>query len=334
MKNLILKILSALYDVATSLRNALFDCGVFKPYRSLIRVVSIGNLTAGGNGKTMLVMALCKQAVACGYKPVVLSRGYGGSETGPYLVSSDDRVSQVGDEPLLMAHYALRNATSPQWRVVVSRNRVLGAKFIEERELGDLIILDDGFQHRWLARDIDLVAVNISGNSAVSDFLKGVLLPLGFFRENKVRALRRATHVVLVSRSPDDNQKDVTLIQNSLPSHLVAGRASFGVIAVEDNEGASLPPNAEVNVFCALGNPQGFLLTVSSLGFLVHETLTLGDHQAVTASQLKKLQTLPVVCSEKDYIKIPKELQHGVFVVKVGVEIEQSILSDLLPRYN
>lgn len=334
MKNLILKLLSVIYEAVISLRNALFDHGVFKPYRSSLRVVSIGNLTAGGNGKTMLVMALCKQAVACGYKPVVLSRGYGGSEVGPYLVSSDDRVSQVGDEPLLMAHYATRNETSPLWRVVISRNRVLGAKYIEDQELGDLIILDDGFQHRWLARDLDLVAVNISGMSAINDFLKGELLPLGLFRENKMRALKRATHLVLVSRSPDDNQKDVAAIQTTLPSHIVSGRAAFSVIAVEDFEGTPLPPHAKVNVFCALGNPQGFFLTVSSLGFVVNESLVLGDHQAISVSQLKKLQTLPIVCSEKDFIKLPQELQQGVFVVKVGVEIEHSILSDLLPRYN
>ena len=124
---------------------------------------------------------------------MILSRGYKGSVCGPHLVTAEDSTRQVGDEPVLMD----RRGIAP---VVVSRSRAKGSRLISERGLGDVIVLDDGFQHRRLRRQVDIVAVDISDAEAVDGFIEGALLPLGRFREPRAAALARADLLIFISR--------------------------------------------------------------------------------------------------------------------------------------
>ena len=171
-------VLSKLFQVGVEVRNYLFDVGLRKQAKSKLPVISIGNITVGGSGKTPVSALMVETLIELGKKPVLLSRGYGGSSKGPTLVKVETTAKLVGDEALMQARGF--NFEIP---VVISRKRSLGAKFIEENNLGDIIVLDDGFQHRMLSRDLDIVVLDISEKNFETRFKLGRMLPAGRFRE-------------------------------------------------------------------------------------------------------------------------------------------------------
>lgn len=160
--------LSKIFWLVTEIRNWLFDKGLLKVTKVTLPVISVGNIHVGGTGKTPTVIFLASELKKQGLNPVVLSRGYKGRLKGPHLISDSDTYIDVGDEPILIR----RKTKLP---IVVSKNRVKGAKYIEKMKIGDVIILDDGFQHRWLFRDIDILILPSE---------TGDLLPLGMLRED------------------------------------------------------------------------------------------------------------------------------------------------------
>lgn len=190
-------------------RNKAFDLGLFPEYRCSIPVVCVGNATAGGSGKSPLTHMLAEELLVRGKRPAILSRGYGGKLRGPHLVTSSDSPEDVGDESLMH-----RSSLDEKVSVVIARKRAIGARYIAENNLGDIVILDDGFQHRWLARDINLLLLDISDESRKQMWKKGKLLPEGRLRETLASALKRATAVMLVRRgevavgsNSDDSQQ-------------------------------------------------------------------------------------------------------------------------------
>ncbi|MCB0339563.1 MAG: tetraacyldisaccharide 4'-kinase, partial [Bdellovibrionales bacterium] len=183
------------------IRNWLFDNKVFSIYKSNLPVICVGNLSAGGNGKTPLVRMIVSELQKIGMQPVVVSRGYGGKIKGPYKVSVSDTPIDVGDEALIYAGDGVPT--------VIGRSRVAAVKFVESNKVGNVVVLDDGFQHRWLARDLNIVTVNCATDSDVEAFLVGHLLPLGRFRENRDRALSRADMIVFARRSLSDGDGDI-----------------------------------------------------------------------------------------------------------------------------
>ena len=187
-----LSLLSAIYNLLTKVRNLLYDKGILSSYKSNLKVISVGNISVGGTGKTPLVIYLSKILKDKGYKPVVLSRGYKGSIKGPHLITDTNTYHEVGDEPLL-----IKNLASVP--VVIAKKRVKGAKIIEELKLGDIIILDDGFQHRALKRDLDIVCIDASSEESVSKFFTDKLMPAGRLRESRASGLKRANAVVFFS---------------------------------------------------------------------------------------------------------------------------------------
>ena len=189
----VLSALSVLYGCGVLLRNRLYDSKVFKTYRSALPVISIGNLTVGGNGKTPLCHFLAEQLRERGMQPVILSRGYGGSLRGPHRVTDSDTPDLVGDEPLLLSFLC-------RVPVYVSRSRVAGVQLIEQQKTGNIVILDDGFQHRALHRDLDVISSFVGTPQAIENLVEGQLLPLGRFREDRDEGLARATLLVLAER--------------------------------------------------------------------------------------------------------------------------------------
>jgi tetraacyldisaccharide 4'-kinase len=252
-----MNLLTGLYGAATALRNTLFDRGVL-PSRRLERpVVSVGNLSVGGSGKTPFVIALGELLKARGIRFDVLSRGYGRMTRGVLIVETDGNAADFGDEPLLIA----RRLGVP---VVVGESRYEAGRVAELKFQPQLHILDDGFQHRSLVRDFDIVLMT------ERDF-DDRLLPSGRLRE-PLSSLRRADAIVLPASLAVDHpavrQKLIWRIERELV----------------------LPslPSAPV-VFCGIARPEQFFAQVRAAGITPAAEIIFRDHHAYDRSDIARL---------------------------------------------
>ena len=301
--SLILKMCSLLYGVVVGIRGWLYDRGIVRSYRSRIPVVSVGNITAGGNGKTPLCMMIARELGQRGLRVAILSRGYGGRERGPHRVTGSDVASQVGDEPLLMAQSG--------FQVYVSRSRVTGVQAIEREGTADVVLLDDGLQHRALERDLDIVSVFAGTEESVLAFLRGELLPAGLFRESRGKALQRASLIVFSHRSVLSSA-GLPSVDERLLGVIPPGRAVFRSYLEADQvvwmvSQERLPPQ-DVVAFAAIANPEGFFASLEQIGFRVRKTFSYPDHYQYRESDLASIHQefpdLPLVCTEKDAVKL------------------------------
>ncbi|MCO6431855.1 MAG: tetraacyldisaccharide 4'-kinase [Deltaproteobacteria bacterium] len=310
---MLLKSLSAIYQAVTGARNLLYDRGVLKTSRCGLPVISIGNIQAGGSGKTPLVIFMAGELKQRGRRPVVLSRGYGAKVVRPMLVDKASSFDVCGDEPLLIA----RCAEVP---VVVSPDRVAGAALIENQQLGDVIVLDDGFQHRRLKRDIDIVLINAGSPSALKDFLENRLLPYGSLREDRNKALKRADLAVISTRQPSMAVAEEAAILRLLPKRITLFKSYFeGKEVAALANGSKLEP-CEVAAFCGIANPDAFFATLSHLGFKVIHKKVFRDHFRFHSSDIaalrKQFPAHPLVCTEKDAVRISADETANLFVLK------------------
>jgi len=320
--------LALAYGAASRLRNLLYDRGLLKAHRCTLPVISIGNITAGGNSKTPLAIYLARALEARGHRPVILSRGYRGQIRGPYQVRRDDPASLVGDEPAMMAsQYGLN--------VVVAADRVRGADYIVRGRLGTVIILDDGFQHRRLGRNLDIVCINAGNREAADEFRRGWLLPAGRFRENRDRALRRAAVVVLAERQPPRaaGESVAGLFEDLIPPRCRVFR-SFIVpqTIVSLRDGTALRGSAAF-AFCSIANPQAFLDTLEALGIRLQGRRIFPDHHFCGPQELlalrKEAGAVPLICTEKDAVrlKLPEGMDVHVLRISCRLEKEEEFLA-------
>jgi tetraacyldisaccharide 4'-kinase len=279
-----MNLITGLYGAATALRNKLYDRGTLSSRRLEQPVVSVGNLSLGGSGKTPFVIALGELLQARGIRFDVLTRGYGRKTRGVLLVETNGNAADFGDEPLLIA----RRLGVP---VIVGESRYAAGRVAERKFQPQLHILDDGFQHRSLARDFDIVLMT------EGDF-NDRLLPSGRLRE-PLSSLRRADAVVLPSDLAIDDpalrQKPVWRIERELV----------------------LPslPSAPV-VFCGIARPEQFFAQVRAAGvtpaaeikFRDHHAYDLDDIQALIGVR-RDLQGVGFLTTEKDAINLVSE-QH------------------------
>jgi tetraacyldisaccharide 4'-kinase len=248
---------TGLYVTATALRNTLFDRGVLPSRRLQQPVVSVGNLSVGGSGKTPFVIALGEMLKARGIQFDVLSRGYGRKTRGVLVVETDGKASEFGDEPLLIA----RRLDVP---VIVGESRYAAGSLAELKFQTQLHILDDGFQHRSLARDFDVVLMT------ERDF-DDRMLPSGRLRE-PMSSLARADAVVLPAGLTADHpvlrQKPVWQIERELIL-------------------PHLPP-APV-VFCGIARPEQFFARVRAAGIAPAAEVRFRDHHAYNLDDIQAL---------------------------------------------
>lgn len=311
--------LSWLYGAGTRLRNWLYDKEWLKSHRAPLPVISVGNLTVGGNGKTPLCGYILKLLRENGLRPVLVTRGYGGSNRGPVLVQADSAIEEVGDEPLMLA----RRGVAP---IVVSRKRLQGARFVKEKDFGDVVVLDDGFQHRQLYRNVDLVAVDVSDESACATFKRNHLLPRGPFREDRDQGLKRCSLVVFSSRVLGKPSSAFSELVEFLPTgvpHAVSHLTGGQVIGLED--GSLLEPQP-VAAFCGIAKGEVFFESLAKLGFSVSARHLFRDHQRFSSSMVQELKRLggglPLVCTEKDAARLQEQDYTGVYKLVVEVEVE------------
>lgn len=316
---------AALYGSVTAVRGVLYDTGVLRSYRARIPVISIGNVTAGGNGKTPLCLHIASELAARGMRPAILSRGYGGSERGPCRVKPTDSAARVGDEPLLMS----RVGVAP---VYIARARAVGARLIEREGSADVIILDDGFQHRALARDLDIVSVFAGTAQSIDDFLLGKLLPDGLFREQRDAALKRASMIVVSERRVAGDGDALPPLDERLLKVLPPGvpvyRSCFEAAAVTRLATGQAVPHGPVQALAAIANPETFFESLERLGFSVVARHAFPDHHPFSADEIGRILAqhpgVPVICTAKDAVKLEgmgEQVRDACCVLNVNLKV-------------
>lgn len=267
-----------------------------RPYRSTSKVVCVGNLTAGGTGKTPIAIALARMLVERDERPYFLTRGYGGREHGPLLVDPLQHcASDVGDEALLLA------AAAP---TIVARDRVAGAR-LAEAEGADVIIMDDGHQNFSLAKDLSLVVID-----SEQGFGNGKVLPAGPLREPIQQGLARADAIVSVGK-PFVFRFRKPVLHARLVTHEDANLLGERVIA-----------------FAGIGRPQKFFQTLRQVGASVVATHAFADHHVYARSDLKRLHIQSkktqarLITTEKDFLRLSPEQREGIRHLPVHAEFD------------
>jgi tetraacyldisaccharide 4'-kinase len=262
--------LTGLYGAAIAARNALYDHGVWTARRLNTPVVSIGNLSVGGSGKTPFVIALGELLKARGILFDVLTRGYRRKTRGVLIVDSGGEAAEFGDEPLLIA----RKLNAP---VVVGESRYEAGRIAERKFGSKLHILDDGFQHRSLARDFDIVLLT------ENDFDE-TLLPSGRLRE-PLTSLQRADAIVLPEK--------LSARHESLERFGTENRASRPkLIWTMKREIAVSNPLVNPIVFCGIARPQQFFAQLRAMGVVPAAAIEFRDHHPYDGHDIEQLVAL------------------------------------------
>lgn len=259
--------LSGLYAAATALRNTLFDRGVLRSQRLEQPVVSVGNLSTGGSGKTPFVIALGELLKARGIRFDVLSRGYRRKTRGVLVVETDGSATEFGDEPLLLA----RRLGVP---VIVGDSRYQAGRVAEQKFQSQLHILDDGFQHRSLARAFDIVLM------AQSDF-EDRMLPGGRLRE-PLSSLHRADAIVL---SRDFSGQIFSEHELTIENFARQGKL---VWRMQREIAISAVPVSPI-VFCGIARPQQFFAQVRATGIKTAAEVGFPDHHTYGTRDVERL---------------------------------------------
>ncbi|MGD0469544.1 MAG: tetraacyldisaccharide 4'-kinase [Terriglobales bacterium] len=310
--------LTGLYGAATALRNTLFDRGVLSSRRLEQPVVSVGNLSAGGSGKTPFVIALGELLQARGIRFDVLTRGYRRKTRGVMVVEKDGAAADFGDEPLLIA----RRLGVP---VIVGESRYDAGRMGERKFQPQLHILDDGFQHRSLARDFDIVLMT------ESDF-DDRLLPSGRLRE-PLSSLQRADAIGL---SWDSSLKNLTIERLARQGKLI-WRMHREILT-------PAAPSAPI-VFCGIARPQQFFAQVRAAGVTPAAEVEFRDHHAYDRSDIERLLAMRVkldaggfLTTEKDAVNLGALLLQAdlkpfmVAVLSVTIDDPNDVVDAILAR--
>lgn len=278
--------LSLIYWVITEVRNWFFEIGVLRVTKLTVPVISVGNISVGGTGKTPFVEVLVKKLQSKGRRPAVVSRGYGRKSKGYVLVASKGKTFvdavQGGDEPLQLAG-RLKNTC-----IVVDEDRVEGARRVLEETDSDCIVLDDGFQHRYLGRDLNIVLLT---TNEIRE--NQWLLPAGNGRE-KVSSLKRADFIVISKcRDADDYHHAVGILAKIYRARIAGFR--YRAVALRNvATGTCLDRRSAdklaVVVFSGLGDPDSFRQSVSKFGCAVVKSLEFRDHHWYSMDDLRMLQ--------------------------------------------
>jgi len=295
--------LGCVYGVAGAAR-----CALARPYRASVPVICVGNLNAGGAGKTPVVASIARMLAARGVAVHLLSRGYGGSATGPLRVDpARHTAAEVGDEPLMLARLA------PSW---VARDRASGARAIEAAG-AQAILMDDGLQNPSLAKDLSLIVVD-----GGYGFGNRMVMPAGPLRENLARGLARADAVVVLG--PDETGA----------GKFLAGKTVLAAEPLSDFTGLV---GKSVFAFAGIGRPQKFFDHFPGSGVTVTGTRSFPDHHPYTEAELNGLvaaaQDAILVTTEKDWIRLSPAWQARVHVLPLAIEWrDESQLRSLLDR--
>ena len=286
------------YSIIIRLRNFLYSTGLSKAYRANVPVISIGNITAGGTGKTPLVIRLCNKTKNSkfkiqNYNCAILTRGY-----QTHTKIRDTRI----DEPAILAE------SCPDAKVIINPDRVAAAVEAVDRFGANVLIMDDGFQHRRLARDLDIVTID-----ATLPFGYGKCLPAGLLREPLI-ALTRADAIV-ITRCDQTGEKELARLEEKLREvnpNMIIARSIHKPVCAKSSDGKEIGiedlKDKKIFAFCGIGNPDAFLETVRGVGAELVGSKIYNDHYryadndiADIHKQAKNLEADLILTTQKDW---------------------------------
>lgn len=309
-----LKFCSKFYGIASSLKNFLYDKKIIRPHKVNATVISVGNMTTGGVGKTPVVCEIAKYYLKNRMKVAIISRGYGGKLNNKKINVITDGNSifydaqDAGDEPFWLA----QNTNGAI--VITSKNRIKASKFAIEKYKVQIIILDDGFQHRKLHRDLDLVLMD-----SVKGFGNENLLPAGPLREG-AEALERIDKLVIVSKNINHkNAQKISEIMEKrlkLPTLVCMTEPDY---VYNIKTGQRLMDGMSATAMCAIGQPQQFYDFLKD--FNIIKTLTFEDHHQYVPTDFIDISG-NIITTEKDAVKLERFERPNIYALKLKTIID------------
>ncbi|MDO8426987.1 MAG: tetraacyldisaccharide 4'-kinase, partial [Deltaproteobacteria bacterium] len=328
LPGLFLSSLSSVYSSGVRLRSFLYGSGIYRAKRLPCRVISVGNLTVGGTGKTPVAIHIAEFLKKNNARVAILSRGYKGSTKGVTAVSDGKNIltgpKEAGDEPYLMAE---RLKGVP---VVIGADRYKAGLFAIENFSPDFIILDDGFQHIRLARDLNILLID-----SIEGFGNGHLLPRGILRE-PVEAVKRADMIMVKGGASKDDLKrfDKPVFE-----------FSYKPIALRDinnniEAGLGFITGRKVLAIAGIASPSSFFKSLAELNADIIKTLSFPDHHDYIQSDINEIRARSrgaelIIATEKDGVKLKgQSLGLPAFSLAIDAEIKdkETFYGLLLPR--
>ena len=329
--------LMLIFKLVVFVRLWCYRIGLLRSRKIAVPVIVVGNISVGGNGKTPLVLALCEWLLRSGYRPGVVTRGYGGSLPAkrlPHRVSHLCPAALVGDEPALMA------AKLP-CAVVVDSKRGRGASYLLEQCQCDVIVCDDGLQHYALQRDVEIAVVDATRRHG-----NGQMLPVGPLRE-AVSRLRSVNCIVYNGAGSDLEQQVPALASKTPVNGSVAAAYSMTLVPaaiVNIAQPERSLPFSQLNTLACLqhtsggivavagiGYPQRFFALLQRSGLVNFERRAFADHHSFSASDLPSDDTL-VIMTEKDAVKCRSFAQPNWWAVAVTAQLSNEFYRDIDQR--
>lgn len=324
--------LAAIYGKIMHLRNALYDRGVFEEHDLGVRTISVGNITTGGTGKTPLVAYIANVLAARGEKVCILTRGYGRADTRQRVLISDREqiladAATGGDEPVELAHKLLGKAI-----VIADADRVSAAEWALRKFEVTVFLLDDGFQHRKVKRDLDIVCID-----ATNPCDKGRMLPFGRLRE-PLAGLGRAD-VIIITRS--DLAGGVADLRSRLARWnpgaaihearvQISAITPIGDLYRERQSEQTAKRGDSVFAFCGLGNPESFFELLRRENNGLTGSIAFADHHAYSQTDIRRIEAEArssgaqiLLTTAKDAVKLAgSKFEMPCFVVEIELKID------------
>lgn len=315
--HLFLTPLSWLFFVIARIRVWLYGSGWLKSYRLSVPVIVVGNINVGGAGKTPLVIWLAEQLLQAGYKPGIISRGYGGQIKAAQAVFADSNPQQLGDEPVLIA----KRTNCP---VFVSPDRIAaGQALLQAHPECNVIVSDDGLQHYRLQRDVEIVVFD-----SVKGFGNEALLPAGPLRENTSRL--KSVDAVVSNGTVADVQKFMRSYGVKPIEMQLQSGDFFNLLDVSKRSTAAGFAGQQVLAIAGIGNPERFFQQLNHMG-ISFSRKSYPDHYAFSVDDFE-VANENVVMTEKDAVKCHAFAQQNFWVLPVNALIKDGLLAIILNK--